>query len=512
MPEPLKPAATTRLPVASPQLGRKTALGGILLVATRFISRLFDLTTMLVLARLLEPSDFGLVAIAGSVVAIADATLDLPINQALIRLTEITDAQYDTAFTLSLLRGLLLTALLVAIALPLSRVYHDPRLVLLIGVLSLAPALRSLVSPRLAEYQKQMTFWRDGAIEFSGKLLGFATAVGLGVTTHSYWSLAAGTVVFPATMAVASYIFAPHRPRFALSEARLFAGFLGWISASQVINALNWQCERLLLGTLKSATQLGLFSTASDLTSIPFLMMFGPTSRPLLAAFTHLRDDPARLARSYQSAANAVVAVGLPIMVGISLLADPIVRFILGKKWLGGVVLVHWLSISLIPAVFAVPAYSLIMAFGETSVFLRQGLLGFGIKFPIAAIGVWKFGFAGLIVARLVSELSVDIFSILTVKRLIGISVFRQTMGAWRSIVGTIVMVPLVLWCDRQFGAPGNVTHSFLRLMADGFAGAAIYISTHFALWSLSGFPPGIETLAITGWRRISPAILRRSR
>ncbi|OYV32903.1 MAG: hypothetical protein B7Z80_25595, partial [Rhodospirillales bacterium 20-64-7] len=85
----------------SPQLGRKTALGSMLLVGARFVSRVFDLVTMLVLARLLEPSDFGLVAIAGSVVAIADATLDLPINQALIRLTHITDAHYDTAFTLS---------------------------------------------------------------------------------------------------------------------------------------------------------------------------------------------------------------------------------------------------------------------------------------------------------------------------------------------------------------------------------------------------------------------------
>jgi PST family polysaccharide transporter len=481
------------------ELGRQAATGGILLVGARMISRVFDLVTMLILARLLEPSDFGIVAIAASVVGVLDVTLDLPINQALLRLPEITKAQYDTAFTLSLLRGFLLTVVLMAAAVPIAR-----------GILSLAPVLRSLISPRLAEYQKRMIFSRDLAIEFSGKLAGFACAVAIAVATHSYWSLPAGTVSFAAVMAIVSYFLAPYRPRLSLGEWPIFAGFLGWVSAGQVINALNWQCERLLLGTLKSAAQLGLFSTASDITSIAFLAMFGPISRPLLAAFSHLRDDPTRLARSYQSAAKAAVAAGLPVLVGISILADPIVHLILGPKWLGSVILVHWLSLSLIPALFAVPAYALIMAFGQTALFFRRNVLEFAIKFPIALIGVWKFGFSGLIVARMVSEVGVDLFSIITVKRLIGLSIFEQVWGPWRSIASSIVMVPAVLWCNDEFIGAGTILYSFMHVASASFIGAIVYCGTSGLLWHLSGRPPGPEAMAARAWHRFSSRKMHR--
>jgi O-antigen/teichoic acid export membrane protein len=491
-------------------LGRKTAMGSILLVGARMISRIFDLIAMLILARILEPSDFGLVAVAASVVAILDTTLEMPINQALVRLAEITDIQYDTAFTLSLLRGLVLTTVLIAAAVPIANAYHDPRLIFLISVLSLAPALRSLVSPRLAVFQKQMIFWRDLAIEFAGKLAGFACSVAMALATHSYWSLAAGTVIFPAVMAVASYILAPYRPRLSLSEMPIFAGFLGWMSAGQVIGALNWQCERLLLGTFKSATQLGLFSTASDITSIPFLAIFGPIMRPLLAAFAQLRDYPERLARSYLSAADASVAVGLPIVVGISLVASPIVRLILGEKWLDDIFLVQWLSLSLIPTLFAIPAYSLIMMFGETKTLFIRSILEFGIKLPIVVFGIWKFGFTGLIVARLISECSVNLFSILNVRRLIGLSVFDQLFSPWRSIVSVILMTATVILCNQQFSEGGSVFHVLLHLITAVVTGTVVYCGASWIIWHWSGRPPGPEATVADAFTRLSRRRLHR--
>jgi O-antigen/teichoic acid export membrane protein len=479
-------------------------MGGILLVGARMISRIFDLIAMLILARILEPSDFGLVAVAASVVAILDTTLEMPINQALVRLAEITEIQYDTAFTLSLLRGLVLTTVLVMAAVPIASAYNDPRLVFLIGALSFAPALRSLVSPRLAMFQKQMIIWRDLAIEFTGKLAGFACSVAMALATHSYWSIAVGTVIFPAVMAIVSYVLAPYRPRLSLSEMPIFAGFLGWMSAAQVVNALNWQCERLLLGRFKSASQLGLFSTASDITSIPFLAIFGPIMRPLLAAFAQLRDHPERLSRSYQSAANAAVAVGLPIVVGISLVASPIVRLILGEKWLDDIFLVHWLSLSLVPALFSIPAYSLIMMFGETKTLFLRNILELGIKFPIATFGIWKFGFPGLIVARLISECSVNLFSILTVRRLIGLSVFDQLLSPWRSIASVSLMTPAVLLCNRQFGEGGTIFHVSLHLITASLTGAIVYFGASWIIWHFSGRPPGPEATAAGAFARLS--------
>jgi PST family polysaccharide transporter len=186
-------------------LGRKAAMGGALVVGARLITRVIDLVAMLVLARILLPTDFGLVAIALSVVSVTEAVLELPINQVLVRLPSITASQYDTAFTLSLLRGGALSLVLIAIAWPFAAFYADARLLPLVGFLSLAPAARGLVSPRLAEYQRGMSFWRDFSMEIGGKLTAFVLGVAIALLTRSYWAMAVSTTRWPRPSAPMSW-------------------------------------------------------------------------------------------------------------------------------------------------------------------------------------------------------------------------------------------------------------------------------------------------------------------
>ncbi|MGD0107612.1 MAG: oligosaccharide flippase family protein [Rhodopila sp.] len=446
---------------------------------------------------ILAPTDFGLVAIAMSVVSVMESALDMPVNQALLQLQTITGPQYDTAFTLSLMRGLVLSLLVLLIAWPFAQFYSDDRLKLLVCFLSLAPTARGLISPRLAEFQKGLSFWRDFALELGGKLTAFAVGVTVALITGSYWSIAAGMVIFPLAGTIGSYILAPYRPRLSLSALGLFTGFIGWMSVAQIVGALNWQFERLLLGKLTTATRLGLFTASSDVASIPFMAFFGPVIRPLLAAFSHIRDDPKRLGQSYLSASNAIVAVGLPVLVGESLVADPIVRLILGEKWLGAISLVHWLALSLIPALLALPAAPLVMSFGQTRMFLFRSFIELGVKFPIALIGAIEFGFPGIIAARLVSELVASSYSIIVVRRFTGLSALDQILVSWRCAVATAVMVPPVLLCLRLVGSGTGPVHAAFSLFCVGATGAAVYVSVIGLLWLMSGRPAGVEAMAV---------------
>lgn len=469
----------------------------MLMVGARLITRLFDLATLLVLARILEPGSFGLVAIAMSVVAIVEAALELPLNQALVRLPEITRAQYDTAFTLSLLRGLLLGLILVAAAWPFAKFYDDPRLVSLVCILGVSPVARALISPRLAEYQKTLSFWRDFVVELAGKSAAFAVAVTIALSTGSYWSIAASTVVFPIATAVGSYVLAPYRPRLGLSELRLFLGFVGWITASQWIAAFNWQFERLLLGKLKPAAELGLFTTASDIANTPFLALFGPMLRPLLAAFSMLRTDAPKLAQTYQTATCAIVTLGLPVLVGEALVAEPAVRLVLGERWLAAAPYVQWLAVSLAPALFALHATPLLMAFGETKLVMRRSAIEFGVKFPLAVIGVLQFGFAGIIAARFASELCADAYCILVVRRLVGLSIKDQVLVAWRSVAATLVMALAVQLLVPYLDAGAGAVEAAAGLVAVASAGAVVYVGALAALWLAAGRPEGLESFAV---------------
>ncbi|MGI4746550.1 MAG: lipopolysaccharide biosynthesis protein [Janthinobacterium lividum] len=479
------------------KMGQKAALGGILMVGARFITRLIDMTMMIGLARILVPKDFGLVAIAMSLVLVTEAILELPLNQALLRLPAITKHHYDTAFTLSLLRGLVLWGILIGGAWPFAYFYHDSRLIALVCVLSLGPVARSLTSPRLVEYQKQLSFWRDFAVELFGKVAGFTFGVSVAVATHSYWAIAVSIVAYPIGMAIGSYRLAPYRPRLALSELGVFSGFVGWMSVAQAIGALNWQFERLLLGKLKVMSQLGLFSTASDVANIPFLALFGPLLRPMLAAFAFLREDAERLARAYQTACCAIIAVGLPFLVGESIVADATVRVILGPKWHEAAPWVQWLALSLTPALFGLASGPLFLSLGKPITLVKRNAVEFSVKLPIAVVGALLWGFYGIIVARFLSELTANLFCTLTVRRMIGLSLRDQLLAPWRSVVSTAVMAAIVLPLRYYLGPVPEIQDALLQITLIGMTGATSYCFVLWALWRMAGRPDGVEQIAI---------------
>ncbi len=466
------------------------------MMATRFGTRLLDLGTLLVLARLLTPADFGLVAIATSIVAVIESALELPLNQALIRVERIERLHYDTAFTLAALRCLALYALLLLALWPLATWYGDPRLWGLVPVVGIGALARGMVSPCLAEFQKALSFWRDVSIEVSGKAAGALVGIASASLTHSYWAVAVAAVASPTVTLIVSYVLAPYRPRCSLVYLPLFSHFLGWLSLAQVIGTMNWQSERLLLGRVIPVARLGLFTTASDLSLIPVQAVFGPILRPLLAAFHSVRDDNVRIERSYRMAVRAVMTIGMPILVGESLLAEPIVRVIMGERWIGIAPLLHWLAPSLIPALFVLPSISLVTAFGETRDLVIRNGLEVLTKLPMLWFGYMTFGLAGVALARLASEAVAAVFCLRVVRRMIGLPIRRQLSDAWPCLVATAAMAAAVLLL-RGSMEPGHASaDAMVDIAASTTVGATVYGTVLYLLWRLNGRPGGVEAMA----------------
>ena len=478
-------------------LGRQTALGSFLLIGSRLLARTLDLVTMLVLARVLQPVDFGLVAITMSIVVIVETILELPLNQALLRLSTISRAHYDTAFTLGLIRGILLSVILFSLAWPLAQIYEDGRIIWLTCFLALGPAARGLINPCFAQYQKNMNFWRDPIVELSGKFMGFCASIFVALLTTNYWAIAVGSVVFPIAMMVMSYVMLPYRPRLTVSELPIFLDFIGWISAAQFLRAINWQSERLLLGKLVTKTDLGLFSSANDLANILMLALLEPLQRPLLSALSNVHDQPKRLANAYQTSSSVIIAIGLPILVGESLLAEPAIRLVLGEKWLAAVPLLRWLPLSLIPSLFTLAAIPLFMAQSQTHAFFRRNLIEFCIKIPLLILGAIYFGMLGVIFARCVSEIAANIYSASVVQRLLNIPIMDQALIGSRSVLSVIIMVPVVMFCESKMHFVPDVITTLIDTLVLASIGASVYCTAAWILWRLAGRPAGLEAIIV---------------
>jgi len=480
-------------------LGQQTALSGALMVTARLLSRVIDLGVMLILARLLTPIDFGLAAIAMTIVTILEATLELPLSQALVQLPQIEPHHFHTAFTISLLRGLVLCALCASLAVPFARWYGHPELVPLIQALSLAPAARGLQNPRLAAYAKKLNFKYEFCFELAGKALAFLVGSLTAYLTRSYWAIALCTIVAPVSISLLGYIFIPYRPHLSLRDWRLFSGFLGWISLSQIIMALNFQSDQLLLGKLMPAARLGLFTTTNNLSSIPLSALFSPVQRPLLSAFAMMRHDKARLRASYQSAASAVVTIGLPLLAGQAAVAQPLVTLLLGPQWTSAIPMFKWLSVSLIPYLFGILLTPLSMALGQTREIAQRNLVQLLVKLPLLVAGAVIYGFAGVIAARLISETATALYCMVSIRRLSGLSITMQLSTNLRAIVSCLVMLSAVLWLNAALPFPQGLTSQLLRLLLLVGTGVTVYTVCLLVSWHLAGRPRGLEDAAMRG-------------
>ncbi|WOH68047.1 oligosaccharide flippase family protein [Bradyrhizobium sp. BWA-3-5] len=475
------------------RLGSQATAGAITLVASRLIARGLDLLTLVVLGRLLSPADFGLVAIAMAVVQIFEAVMELPLGLALVALPQRTKLHYDCAFTLQLLRGLALSATLLTLSWPISHIYGDYRLVWLVCALSIAPAARGLLSPRTVEYALNFNYLPSLTIEVAGKLAAFLLSIVVAWLTASYWSIAIATIASPVMMLVVSYCFAPYLPALSLREWRTFSKYLRFTTASQAVAALVWQMDQLMLGRFVDRFELGRFSMASNLAALPTQILIGQTISPLAVAFSSVRGDLERLRAAYHKSAVSIAAIGLPAMVWISINAEPVIRLVLGQKWVSGASILSWLSLAMIPPLLAGPLIPLATTLNKTNVFLRLSSIELFIKTPLMLVGLTYYGIPGVIAVRLMTATAIWGYTLFVIRELIGLRLRDQLLGPRRTVISTAIMAAAIAPLQGRFTDQHNLVQLVVDLTIVGGTAVAAYVVSMFLLWRAAGSPDGAE-------------------
>lgn len=473
----------------------RTAVAAIWLVGGRLLARSIDLLSLLILARLLDPSQFGTVAMAMTLIYVVEALVELPLNQILVRLPQVTPSLLDTAFTLGLIRGSVIAFALVLLAYPYALFNSEQDLVPLICVLGLAPAVRGLASPAMVAFARAIDFKRDFFLDVLGKLGTLLVSTVVAYRTHSYWALAAGTVASPLVTTIASYYFAPHRPRLTLSEWPAFAHMVRWNALTQLVGAINWQIDRFLLGRFASKDELGRFSVSNDVAAIPYQALVLPILRPLVAGFSSIPEDSPRLGVAYNKAISAIMMVGSPILIGMAVLSDPIVRLILGPKWDLAPPVLSMLALSGVVSLMAAPFGSLAMRLGRFHFLTVQSLSEFAVKIPAMLIGIYFYGLWGVLIARVVCGFGTAISSMLLTKRLIKLSLTKQAIAPWKPLLSASVMALCLLPLLPYLNALSTGPARGLGLAAAVITGALIYAVMLLSLWQLSGRPHGAEEI-----------------
>ena len=469
---------------------KRVATGAGWLYANRWLERLLDLISIVVLARILMPEDFGLVAIAASLVVIVDGLSNFDVNAVLIRTRDEDRSLYDTAFTLSALRGLLSALLLLIIA----SFVTEARIEALLYVLALRPLLTGLFNPRFVMYERNLVYSRFAVLTLVAKIVAVSVTLAFAVVYRSYWSIVFGMLAGELISLILSYTLRPFSPRISFERFKDIFSFSGWLSLTAIVTTLSMETDKVIVGRLLGVVEAGLYSMTQRIGVLPTRELISPLRRILFPSFSEIAEDKTRLRRAVCESINVLGSLSLPAGCGFALIANDFVPLVMGERWIAIVplltVLVPYLGLRATLSM----TQPCVMALGRIRLLFGVSLIYALIHLPVFIAGTALFGLKGAIWSIVLAGACYSYLNIWLLQRTLDISLFEILFQLRRPIGATVAMVGAVLVLGAlQPVALFSVEGSWLSLLLKVGLGGAVFLTVQYAVWRLEGRPAGIE-------------------
>ncbi|MDK3074567.1 lipopolysaccharide biosynthesis protein [Sedimentitalea sp. JM2-8] len=468
-------------------------------------SRLLGFLAIAILARLLLPHDFGIVATAMIFIGLCRTLMSRQFHLALIRLPEVDRSHYDTAFTLTLIWGLVTACGLFLGAGLLAQVMATPEIEPVLRVMALALLLEGLQSPVFARFERNIDMRPAVILDWTAKLAQYVVSIGLALLWHSYWALVLGFLAFTLAHITLSYVFAPYHPRLSFAHARAFLAFGGWLSGTGLAGyAINFSDVTLIAMRLGSAS-VGIYNLAAEMVRMASDYLAMPLSRAIYPGLSAVAHDRTRMRLAFLDAIEVSLGLMLPIGVGLGLAAPEVVRLVLGANWMGAVPVIQILAPAAGFACVSHAAQSIVMADGRTRAMFARNVTVAVIQLPLILAGIIWAGLPGAACGRAAGMLMQGMLSLVIAAPLAGVTSARLLLTPYRSIVACVLMACGVIWLDQVVLIPAAAP-LLIGLGAKIATGVVIYVLCHLGLWILSGRPRGFEHFLLA---RLMPALRR---
>ena len=371
------------------QLGTVAARGAAVTLASQGVRIVLQLASLVVLARLLTPSDYGLVAMVVAVVGVGEIVRDLGLSTAAVQSPTLTDAQRDNLFWASAVLGTLLLTLVLLGGHVIAAFYGHPELVGISQALSLVFLLNGLATQYRAGLNRSLRFGALAAVDITAQVAGLSTAVVLALSGVGYWSLVAQQLVqgsVTLVLVVLSGGWLPRRPRRGVGTRPLFVFGINLV-AGQMVGYAGRNTDTLVIGQRFGAVGLGTYNRAFQLVMVPLGQVRQPSTTVALPVLARLQDDDQRygayLVRG-QLAFGYTLVVGLAIAAGA---AQPLVALLLGPQWSASVPLIQALAVAGLFETVAYVGFWVYLSRGLTRQLLRYTVVSSLVKAVCVLLG-----------------------------------------------------------------------------------------------------------------------------
>lgn len=312
---------------------RKGVFSSIFLVGESILNKLIGLLSTLILARVLLPEDFGIVAIATLTIGFFSVLSNTGSVQYLLRAESINDSEVNTSWTINLIIRFLLTSIISGVSFLAAEYYGDERLPGLIVVLSIVFFFSSLNNPATIFLKRKQEYTSIIKINIFGKVLAVITAVTIALVYESYWALVLGQVVSATTTLICSYIIFPYAPKLELSNAKRQWAFSGWMIPQSIFGYLRTQLDTILVSSVFGKGELGSYHTMKYIAFIPTSHLILPITETLLVELRKSKVARSYFCDQYNASLLLTMLLAIPIAIFLLHFHEISTRVLLGNNW-----------------------------------------------------------------------------------------------------------------------------------------------------------------------------------
>lgn len=378
-------------------LKARTLRGGVAKGGAQAANFLLRMGTLIVLARLLGPTDFGLVGMVTAITGFLSLFREFGLSVATIQRSEITDEQTSTLFWINILVGVVLCLVSVAMAPLVASFYREPRLGLIMGLLSLGFIFTAAGVQHSALLQRQLRFTALAVTDVVSLVISTALALGLAINGYGYWSLVAWSVSQPLTSTLQLWFccrWIPGRPHLNVGAGSMVR-FGSIVTLNMLVVHIAYNLDKVLLGRFWGAAVVGIYGRAYQLITLPTEQVNGAIGSIAISALSRLQNDPERLRNYFRKGYSLVLAVTLPIPIFCAFFADEIILVMFGPKWADAIPVFQLLAPAVLAFAIINPTGWLLVALGMIERSLKIALVIAPVVITGCVIGL-PYGAAGV--------------------------------------------------------------------------------------------------------------------
>ncbi|MEN9537769.1 MAG: hypothetical protein RLZZ126_4 [Pseudomonadota bacterium] len=474
---------------------RNLIRGAVWTIGTRWLIKGLGFVSTVVMARLLIPEDYGIVAMGMLVVGLIQALLEFGASTALLRKAELSRAEIDSAWTLGVLQGFGMSVLLLG-GMPLAQTYfEEPRLAVVLLTLSACVIFVSFTNIGLVLARKAFIFSLDFKIATLCKLGGVLATVIAGSILRDYRALVIGIVVGYTLPVPLSYWWHPYRPRWNTSKIGEIWTITKWLMLARVGQFILRKGDELAAGRIGTTSEYGLYNVGSDFGQMPVGEVGPAMLSALLPVLTTLKSDVNRANQAVIKTIAALNTAIWPIGLGFMAIAAQATDIALGSQWHDAVPFVSLFALASVMQTITSPANTLLILHGHTRTQSQIVWIEFASFVVMAFVLVPSHYLVGLAMARIASSVVSSLVALRYAHTLCQLPIAPVLRVISRPLAGSLLMY-------------GLVTHLVLPdapLALAILTGVVFFTLWSLATWHLAGRPEGLESTAVdklSHWHR----------